>query len=368
VECYQAVTSNTVQFGAKAELFFGFDSISIEGYIAFDALFQFSPFYFIVQISACVSLKVFGAGVFSIRLQFSLEGTSPWRAKGSGSISLLFFEISADFDSTWGEAKDTALPDVEMLPKFLEEVNRRDQWSALLPDNSNLFVSLRKLNEASDALILHPVGSLVISQKLMPLDMDIDKVGSQKASDVKSLSIPTAKSDTTNLVVTPFEDFFARAQYQNLSDADKLSKPSFEKMNGGVKVSMGGSTVRTSKMVRRKVEYEMIIVDKEPEKPLPFGILFKQLNILFTHLLKGNAVAKSPVSKATKKKLQPFDEKIAVSDGGYSVVFNMDNTLLNSTASFNSEAMASDYMQKQMKNNPKLKGQLQVVPDFEMSV
>ena len=121
---YFAVTSNTVQFGAGAELYFGFSAISVEGHIAFDALFQFSPFYFIVQVSGSVSLKVFGTGVFSIKLAFELSGTSPWRAKGSGSISFLFFEVSADFDETWGEPEDTALDPVDVLPVLAAELDK----------------------------------------------------------------------------------------------------------------------------------------------------------------------------------------------------------------------------------------------------
>jgi hypothetical protein len=80
-EAYFAVTTNTVQFGARAELVFGFDSFGIQGHIALDALIQFSPFYFIVEISASVSLRAFGVGLFSIRLRFSLEGVTPWRAR-----------------------------------------------------------------------------------------------------------------------------------------------------------------------------------------------------------------------------------------------------------------------------------------------
>ena len=44
VQGYFAVTTNTAQFGAQAELFFGFSAISVEGHLGFDALFQFSPF------------------------------------------------------------------------------------------------------------------------------------------------------------------------------------------------------------------------------------------------------------------------------------------------------------------------------------
>ena len=38
-------------------------SARVDGHLAFDALFQFSPFYFIIEVSASVSLKVFGVGL-----------------------------------------------------------------------------------------------------------------------------------------------------------------------------------------------------------------------------------------------------------------------------------------------------------------
>ncbi|RPH75598.1 hypothetical protein EHM76_01285, partial [bacterium] len=145
VEGYFAVTSNTVQFGAHADLKFGFDDFGLEGHIGFDVLIQFSPFYFIAEISASVSLKAFGVGLFSIRLRFSLEGPTPYRAKGSGSISLLFFEISADFDITWGETRDTSLPPISVIILLKGEFEKIDNWRALLPTGNNLLVALRKV-------------------------------------------------------------------------------------------------------------------------------------------------------------------------------------------------------------------------------
>ncbi|MFL6127196.1 DUF6603 domain-containing protein, partial [Actinophytocola sp.] len=59
VSGYFAITSNTVQFGAKAELRLGFSDFGIEGHLGFDALFRFSPFSFVVHVSAGVSLKAF---------------------------------------------------------------------------------------------------------------------------------------------------------------------------------------------------------------------------------------------------------------------------------------------------------------------
>jgi hypothetical protein len=170
-------------------LVLGFDDFGLEGHIGFDVLIQFSPFYFIVQISASISLKAFGIGLFSVRLSFALSGPSGWRARGSGSISLLFFEISADFDISWGESKDTSLPPIPVVPILTAELNKPENWKAELPTVSNLLVSLRKLDPTTDVLVLHPVGTLRVSQKAVPLDLTIDKVGNQKPNDAKSFSI-----------------------------------------------------------------------------------------------------------------------------------------------------------------------------------
>lgn len=367
IECYQAVTSNTVQFGAKAEVYFGFSAFSIDGHIGFDALFQFSPFYFIIQVSASFSLKAFGVGVFSVRVRMSLEGPTPWRAKGTGSISLLFFEISADFDKTWGENKNTSLPDIEILPRLLEELGKREQWHTYLPAGTQLLVSLRKLNESTESLVLHPAGVLVLQQRILPLDLDIDKVGNQKTSDIKRAAISQVNSAGNPLTATPVTESFARAQYQNMSDADKLSKPSFEKLHGGVSITMGGQSVNTSKMVRRMVKYEEIIIDKEPRRPLKVGQFLVQIGALFMHFLKGTAATKSTLSKKYKDSVQPFAEKVTVKEEGYTVVFTDNNKAYSQAASFSSEAMAADYMKQQVGMDPNLKEKIQVISTYEMN-
>lgn len=181
VEGYFAVTTNTVQFGSKLELMFGFSAFKIEGHLAFDALFQFNPFYFIIEISGKVSLKVFGAGLFSISLQFSLEGTSPWRAKGHGKIKILFFSFKARFDESWGEKRK--YPVVQIIPILQEELGKSQNWQAIAPASNRLLVTLRDIPKpgegAEEPLVLHPVGSIRISQRALPLKITLDKVGSK---------------------------------------------------------------------------------------------------------------------------------------------------------------------------------------------
>jgi hypothetical protein len=361
VEGYFAVTSNTVQFGARVELRLGFDEIGIFGHVAFDALFQFSPFYFIIEISGSVELKVFGLGLFSIRLEFSLEGPVPWRAKGSGTLSLLFFDISADFDITWGDKEDTTLEPIAVVPLLETEFNKKENWRAELPKGSDLLVSLRPIEETA-GLVMHPVGILVVSQRAVPLDLDIAKVGNKKVSDARHFRV---KSTTAGLGKKgDRKEQFAMGQFLDLSNADKLSRKSYERQNSGLELSAVGRQTVSSRAVKRIVRYEMIVIDSKYKRKV-FNF-FAFAGTLFNHFLRGNAAAKSPLSQATQKLFVPFDEKVKVQQEGYVVATNFDNKPFNASKMFfDSEATAHDFMRAQTFTNPDLGEVLHVIPAHE---
>jgi hypothetical protein len=363
VSGYFAVTSNTVQFGASAELYFGFSALSVEGHIGFDVLIQFSPFYFIAEISASVSLKAFGVGVFSIRLRFSLEGITPYRARGSGSISLLFFEISADFDITWGDSQNTTLPPVAVIPLLKAELENPANWRALLPATSSLLTSLRTLDEAQEGLVLHPVGTLEVTQKLMPLDLDVDKLGNQTISDAKRFTLEVAGSGLGK--AGDAEDQFALAQFQKMDDATKLSRPPFQKQHSGVDLSVAGEQLRSSRAVKRTIRYEEIIIDNNY---LRFVRRFSvEVFGLFNHFLKGASVSQSSLSKAYKSKFKPYEESIVAQEEGYAVAFQENNKAVATQAVFSSEAQARDFMNQMIGENPTMADAVHVIPQFEVT-
>jgi hypothetical protein len=363
IEGYFAVTSNTVQFGARVEVFFGLDVLNVQGHLAFDALFQFSPFFFIIEISASFSVKVFGVGLFSVGVRGSLDGPSPWHVKGHGSISLLFWDIDVDFETTWGESRNTDMPPIPIMPIITRELEKVENWRALLPTGSNLLVSLRAMPDAEAALILHPVGVLHISQRALPLAITLDKVGAQKPSDVTKLSVDVAPGGLAKKG-DAFEQF-APAQFQNFSDADKLSKPAFSPERSGVELSAAGDDTRSAVMVRRVVRYEEIIIDTNYKR---FARRFRGfVGVLFEFFLDGSAVTKCELSQAKKAKLQPFAEKIDVHGETYTVAHQANNTAFSAeSAVFHSEASAREYMSEHVAADPSLASTLHVIPTFEM--
>jgi len=360
VEGYFAVTSNTVQFGARAELDLGFSDFGLTGHVGFDALFRFSPFAFVISLSASLSLRAFGVGLFSVRVRMSLEGPAPWRAHGTGSISLLFFEISADFDITWGEAEDTSLPPVAVLPLVAGELGKLEGWEAVLPPGAQLLVTPREVEAAPGSVVLHPVGVLRIRQRSVPLDHTIDKVGAQKPSDADRLSVAVAGGGLAK--VTDVDEQFAPAQFQDLDDAEKLSRRPFEAMHGGVELAPEGESMTSTRCVTRTARYEQIIIDTAFKR---FVIrFFAFFPILFGHFLHGNATARSPLSHAQQVLRKPFDEVITVGAEEYAVAWTADNSVVED-AVFASEAAAHDFVARQSASDPNLAAGVHVIPRTE---
>jgi hypothetical protein len=362
-EAYFAITTNSVQFGTKAELFFGFDALSIEGYFSFDALLRFSPLYFEVVMATGFSVKVFGVGVWGVHLRGSLSGPQPWHIKGSASIELLFFSIDVDVDTTFGDEGGVILPPIALLPPLLEEFKKAESWVAELPDSSNLLTTLRKIDEP-DLLVLHPVGVLRVSQRMAPLNVNIKKVGNQATSDVQKV---TAEISGGPLIVRDAaREMFARGQYQDLSDADKLSKPAFEPMDSGVRLAGSDADWAAGVGADRNVRYESIIVDTLFERfAKPF---YEWLTLLFVHFRAGSAVSRSSLSYANEKKRQPFAEKIVVNGDSYVVAFTKNNTSVSNNAVFASQTEAEQFMADSVEKDPTLRKQVHVIPAMERNL
>jgi hypothetical protein len=358
-EAYFAITTNTIQFGARAQLYFGFSGFSVEGYFAFDALIRFSPPYLLVEVSAGATLKIGGAGVFTIDLALSLEGPTPWRARGQASVNVLFFKVTKEFDETFGQVVTVTLQPIAVVQLLLDELAKASNWRALPPPASNLGVSLRTLGLPPETLVLHPLGTLEISQNAVPLGITIEKVGEQTPSDANRLSLGLRGADLVKR--RDATRSFAPAQFRKLSDSQKLSAPAFQNQVSGLELGVAGQELRTGRAVKRSVRYEVTTLDTLYRRLVRrFTVLGREL---FAHLIAGASVSKVAVSKSRRQELQPFRDGIVVADEPYSVVFASDNR--SAGADFGSETAATEWMKNTTAADPGRHGQLHVVPSSE---
>jgi hypothetical protein len=361
---YFAVTTNTVQFGSHSDYFFGFSALSVQGHSGFDALIQFSPFHFTVEISTQFSVDVFGIGVYGIGIDLTLEGPTPWHAHGTASISFFFFSIDIGIDFTWGDSRDTTLPPVQVMPIVAGELGKQSNWRAVLPGGSNLLVSLRQLDQAESQFVLHPVGTLQVSQRAVPLDLVLDKVGNQKPSDANRFSL--AVTSTGLAKSRDLQEQFAPSQFKSFDDATRLSQPAYAPEDGGIELSASGSAYASATALTRVVRYDLTIIDTKLRR---FRSRFFQFTgALFVHFLSGASVAFSTLSAFQKAQTTPFVDTVAVNAETFAVANRADNTVFRpEAAAFTSVSSASDYVARAVAEDPSLADTLHVLPQFEVA-
>ncbi|MGI8334771.1 DUF6603 domain-containing protein [Actinomadura scrupuli] len=355
---YFAITANTAQFGADVDLFFGFSDLNLQGGSSFDALFQRSPFHMTAHLGGHVSLNVFGAGLISVKLDATLSGPGPWNVSGSASISLFFFDIGVDFDKTWGTPLDTTLPPVAVLPLLSAELAKPQSWRTKQPVSGAPLVTLRTLAPDEADIVLHPLGTLVVSQQVVPLDIKIDRVGAQRAVDVSrvSMSVPTGLAKLADE-----SEPFALGQYQNLTDAQLLALPSYEREHAGLELGPDGAALASSRAVRRTARYEQIVIDSIAREQTHFADFHPAL---FTHFLGGASVTRSPLAQAERTFRQPFADGVAVTGESFAVASVLDNSAAGPL--FGTEAQARSHLSDLLATDPSKTDSLHVIPAVEV--
>ena len=379
ISTYMAVTSNTFQFGADASLNFHVWKVALVGDLGFDVLFQFSPFYFSARVYLNIALRWGNTDLFAIGLDFTLSGPTPWNATGKAKFAIIGISISAHFDVTWGDRQNTALPDVQVLPLVQQAFALIDNWQALNSEGADQGISVRSLPaNVAGAVVLHPNGTLVISQKIVPLGFTISKFGNQNPADFTNFTTQVSYNGTP-MATTPQLENFAPAQFSSLQDNDKLASPSFVEMQGGVVVTNGTSfntpdLAGKYQYIRKTVQYIQTIIDYPPPvHNVPQPAVLTQTTehtpaYLFHPLVKGGAIKNCEASKQNKIKMQSVhgvgytSESYAVVDTTSFTVYQGNNSYIKAT-----EAEAYNSYNSLIAQNPALARVLQVVPSYSLS-
>lgn len=364
IQCYFAVTSNTVQFGAKAELYAAAAGFNIYGFVGFDVLFQFDPFHFIAELYAGLALRRGTSVVMGIKLHGELSGPTPWDVRGKASISILFFDITVSFHETWGDPAAAIASEVaDLLALLSAEVNDIRNWKADVPGTNNLHVSIKAIIQPADKLVVHPFGVLTFSERLLPLQILIDKFGNQLPKDVKQFELTDIKSNTTALSSDPVKEQFAPAQFFELTDDMKLARPSFEPLTSGFKIAASGD-LKVARPVNRSVNYELAYLRKK-RFSFSFAGIYTLTRGLFKTATKGSAVSKTSLSHLNNRISSNAPQAVHVKPLQYGIANISDLQLHSSELVAESYAEVASMYQQLIERQPQLKDQLQILSSHE---
>ena len=265
---YLAITSNSFQIGAMADLKAGICDCDIKGHFGFDALFIKNPFSFTVDLDASASISCEGDDFAGVHIRGTLSGPAPWHAQGSASISLMFFSVGIDFNRTWGSPAPSTLPPVDPWTSALAPaLSDPTSWRGELPDDMHPVVTFAA-QPSGGATAIDPAGNLVLDQNAVPLNQPIERFAESPLPspirfDLASPMVNNTAVDGSEWTLVTNE--FAPSQFTQMTDDQKLSAESFVALTSGMSI---GSGVNTGTSTAAALTYDVIVLDST-RKPGP---------------------------------------------------------------------------------------------------
>ncbi|HLT34795.1 MAG TPA: DUF6603 domain-containing protein, partial [Enhygromyxa sp.] len=232
---YFALTSNTLQFGAKAEFWAKAKGLTATGGTSFDALIQFKPFRFSIALKVWVDVRAKDVELLAILLAGKLEGPKPWYIQGVASFKILGVKTRFEVEATIGRAADQKPRELVRVEDLLiEDLRREGAWSVVPPAHDGEGVIT--CDAGTGPLRVHPAGRIEVRQRVVPLGRRIDHYGEAKLGGADTFTLTGARIGSSSVASEDIDEWFAAAQYWSLKPAEKLSSPSFEQLPGGVRL------------------------------------------------------------------------------------------------------------------------------------
>ena len=273
---YFAVTSNTVQFGARVELVAQVAGCGLRGHFAFDLLVQLRPLYFIAEVSAGVAVEIAGETLVGIQLSLALEGPTPWHARGRGSVDLFLFSASFDFDEVWGAAPPGAqLSTPDIFEQLKAAYADPASWTVRAPDPNAGPVRLagRAARALGDGTVVHPQGSLSTRQRVLPLGVTVTRFdGLPVAPQFWDVADPFFRVGQGAEGTGEEREQFPPGQFLELTDDERLSRPAFESFKAGLGLTGDGLLFAEARGIELDYETKVVAGPEETHRLIVVGL------------------------------------------------------------------------------------------------
>jgi hypothetical protein len=364
---YLAVSSNTLQVGGGFEAYINVWKLSIEGKLGFDAIFYRSgnP-SFKASANGQVSVKIWGFTLGGIKAKGEISGTTPWHFVGSVSFEIGWWDYTKSVDKTWGEEGEDRLETVTLLALIGEELETPDAWT---PVRRRFLqgVTIRTLHAVSPGqfVLAHPDESLQVRQAVLPLGVPLDHFGHFKIADHRTFELRLSSgpdAQPISVATNDTSDFFAPAEFFELTEDQRLSRKSYESFKAGFE-AQGLDKLTTGDFREMSVAHERKLIDDEAPPPPPEPVTRPLPPLHFVTQIRRNAIAASALGKRAARTVR---QDFRLQGEQFGVVTQAMGVVDLSQGTLDSEAEAQVALNNLLKRNPALKEPLVVVPVWEM--
>jgi hypothetical protein len=363
LEAYLAITSNTVQLGARLDLYVEALGFNLAGMLSFDALVQFAPFGLDLEVAGMLALRRGTRTLMGLALRMRLTGPDPWHARGEATFRILFIKITIGFDARFGEERLQPSPEpVEIWPHLKEALCDPRNWGAELPGEGSAFATVRAVDPPTGEVLVHPQGEVSVRQRVVPLERDISRFANAPPADYRCFHIASVSAGDKTLAHQDTYEHFAPAQFEEMPDDRKLASPGFDPMPAGARAS--GVALKAGPDRAVTLGYETIVVEPPGEPPAqPLPETYTPAADTLALLAETGAAATAELRRSGRAKFATDGNgRVAVSDPEFAVVTREGlappDELSPTDGSFTG---AREELRRLVAENPHYRGNVQVV-------
>ncbi len=253
LQMYLAITPNTLQIGARLELWAKKSGFTITGGTSFDVLFTFSPFSFLAIINIWANIKR-GRIDLGVDLELELSGPNPMIAIGYAKFKIGWFSKKVRFRKQFGNQTPDPLPVVSPLAALLTALEHKRSIRFELP----VWASASLVFAQTAELKIDPVADIIISQSTVPLNFNMQRFGGGNPPLSEQRLSLTAGFEEDKEKIT--KTLFAPEQFKNWSTEERLSAKAFENYDAGIRFS-GDYIIPEEAIEKRDIGFETVLRD-----------------------------------------------------------------------------------------------------------
>jgi Family of unknown function (DUF6603) len=271
IEAYFAFTPATLQFGGRAEFYFGVDAgmlgfFEVDAGASFDVLITF-PTTFVASFNVHVLLRRNQQPFMGVEVDVRLTGAQPLVLDGKATFHFLGTHELPFHESIGEEPPATNLEPVNVGETVRGALADPSAWSAE-PAGGAAFVRTLVPEGDNGVTYVHPWGRLAIHQKAAPLGVEIAKFGEAPVEGPTKLELSHIKAfgaEVPTAGMPVVKEHFAPSQFFNLTKQQRVTQPAFERMGAGVEAAAGD--VEYAGIVPMEFGYDDIEIPADQTQP-----------------------------------------------------------------------------------------------------
>lgn len=282
LQAYVAITASSWQMGALFTLRAKLGPVDVDGALGFDAI-VYDDGRFSVEIGGHVKIHWRGHTLMAvvIKLVMDRNAVQVWHAAGTAKFSILWWDKTVSFEERWGTARSLPPAAPVDAPALLRAaLADPGSWATQLPARGDAVVTLvdPKPDPAHPARVMaHPLGALTVTQRVAPLGLRLDHIEGAPVARDTVLAIDGVRiGSATPASTEPTTQVFARARFQDLSEDERLTQKTFERLPAGLAITPQGQAAPAGTLATFDFERVTLAPEEEPrrDKGFPGAVLW----------------------------------------------------------------------------------------------